>query len=57
MSVAKGETRLSLLDTARRIVLAKGYAAVGINEVLAEAGVPKGRSTTTSTPKTPSARR
>ncbi|GAA1183435.1 TetR/AcrR family transcriptional regulator [Pseudonocardia alaniniphila] len=39
---AKRETRQSLLDTARRIVLAKGYAAVGINEVLAEAGVPKG---------------
>jgi TetR/AcrR family transcriptional regulator, transcriptional repressor for nem operon len=39
---AKVETRQSLLDAARRIVLAKGYAAVGINEVLAEAGVPKG---------------
>jgi TetR/AcrR family transcriptional regulator, transcriptional repressor for nem operon len=39
---ARTETRQSLLDAARRIVLAKGYAAVGINEVLAEAGVPKG---------------
>ncbi|MET7991918.1 TetR/AcrR family transcriptional regulator [Amycolatopsis sp. NPDC005232] len=39
---AKVDTRKSLLDTARRIVLAKGYAAVGINEVLADAGVPKG---------------
>ncbi|WP_433296662.1 TetR/AcrR family transcriptional regulator [Pseudonocardia sp. CA-142604] len=39
---AKMGTRQSLLDAARRIVLAKGYAAVGINEVLAEAGVPKG---------------
>ena len=39
---AKADTRQRLLDTARRIVLAKGYAAVGINEVLADAGVPKG---------------
>ncbi|MEU3983736.1 TetR/AcrR family transcriptional regulator [Streptomyces sp. NPDC026672] len=42
MAVTKVETRRSLLDTARRIVVAKGYAAVGINEILAEAGVPKG---------------
>ena len=42
MPAAKAETRQILLDTARRIVLAKGYAAVGINEVLADAGVPKG---------------
>ncbi|WP_326835334.1 TetR/AcrR family transcriptional regulator [Amycolatopsis rhabdoformis] len=42
MPVAKAETRKTLLDAARRIVLAKGYAAVGINEVLADAGVPKG---------------
>jgi TetR/AcrR family transcriptional repressor of nem operon len=42
MPVTKVETRQALLDTARRIVLAKGYAAVGINEVLADAGVPKG---------------
>ncbi|MCI3246458.1 MULTISPECIES: TetR/AcrR family transcriptional regulator [Streptomyces] len=42
MSVAKMETRRSILDAARRIVVARGYAAVGINEVLAAAGVPKG---------------
>ncbi|CDR07447.1 TetR/AcrR family transcriptional regulator [Streptomyces iranensis] len=42
MSVTKVETRQSLLDAARRIVAAKGYAAVGINEILAAAGVPKG---------------
>jgi TetR/AcrR family transcriptional repressor of nem operon len=42
MSVTKVETRQSLLEAARRIVAAKGYAAVGINEVLAAAGVPKG---------------
>ncbi|MFF2523492.1 hypothetical protein [Streptomyces liangshanensis] len=34
MSAAKTETRRRILDTARRIVVAKGYAAVGINEVL-----------------------
>jgi len=42
MSAAKTETRRSILDAARRIVVARGYAAVGINEVLAAAGVPKG---------------
>ncbi|OLT04963.1 TetR family transcriptional regulator [Pseudonocardia sp. CNS-004] len=42
MPAAKVETRQNLLDAARRIVAAKGYAAVGINEILAEAGVPKG---------------
>ncbi|MDQ1037046.1 TetR/AcrR family transcriptional repressor of nem operon [Streptomyces sp. V3I8] len=42
MSVTKAETRQNLLDTARRIVAAKGYTAVGINEILTAAGVPKG---------------
>jgi len=42
MSITKLETRQNILDTGRRIVVAKGYAAVGINEVLAEASVPKG---------------
>ncbi|MFJ8795804.1 TetR/AcrR family transcriptional regulator [Streptomyces sp. NPDC102462] len=42
MPTTKTDTRQSLLDTARRIVAVKGYAAVGINEVLAGAGVPKG---------------
>ncbi|MCO5974907.1 TetR/AcrR family transcriptional regulator [Actinoallomurus soli] len=42
MPATKMETRQRLLDTARRIVAAKGYAAVGINEILAAAGVPKG---------------
>ncbi|MEN3586465.1 TetR/AcrR family transcriptional regulator [Streptomyces sp. ZYX-F-203] len=36
------DTRRAILDTARRIMARKGYSAVGINEVLAEAGVPKG---------------
>jgi TetR/AcrR family transcriptional repressor of nem operon len=38
----KMDTRQSILDAARRIVVQKGFAAVGLNEVLAEAGVPKG---------------
>ncbi|MEU0335637.1 TetR/AcrR family transcriptional regulator [Streptomyces sp. NPDC006193] len=36
------ETRQKILDVARRIMAHKGYSAVGLNEVLAEAGVPKG---------------
>jgi TetR/AcrR family transcriptional repressor of nem operon len=36
------DTRRAILDTAQRIMARKGYSAVGINEVLAEAGVPKG---------------
>ncbi|WP_406839250.1 TetR/AcrR family transcriptional regulator [Streptomyces sp. AHU1] len=36
------DTRRIILDTAQRIMTRKGYSAVGINEVLAEAGVPKG---------------
>ncbi|WP_335981170.1 MULTISPECIES: TetR/AcrR family transcriptional regulator [Streptomycetaceae] len=42
MAGTKVDTGQSLLETARRIVATKGYAAVGINEVLAAAGVPKG---------------
>ncbi|MDQ1036855.1 TetR/AcrR family transcriptional repressor of nem operon [Streptomyces sp. V3I8] len=36
------DTRRSILDVAQRTMAHKGYSAVGINEVLAEAGVPKG---------------
>ncbi|MCX4238561.1 TetR/AcrR family transcriptional regulator [Streptomyces ortus] len=36
------DTRRSILDAAQRIMGRKGYSAVGINEVLSEAGVPKG---------------
>ncbi|MFJ8935243.1 TetR/AcrR family transcriptional regulator [Streptomyces sp. NPDC102365] len=36
------DTRRNILDAAQRIMARKGYSAVGINEVLAEAGVPKG---------------
>ncbi|MGP3963571.1 TetR/AcrR family transcriptional regulator [Nonomuraea sp. 3N208] len=36
------DTRRSILDAAQRIMAHKGYSAVGLSEVLAEAGVPKG---------------
>lgn len=36
------DTRQVIIETAQRIMARKGYSAVGINEVLAEAGVPKG---------------
>ncbi|MDX8052300.1 TetR/AcrR family transcriptional regulator [Lentzea sp. BCCO 10_0798] len=42
MPGAQGDTRRSILDAAQRIMSHKGFAAVGINEVLSEAGVPKG---------------
>ncbi len=42
MPITKIDTRQTILDTAQRIVAHKGFAAVGLNEVLAEAGIPKG---------------
>jgi TetR/AcrR family transcriptional regulator, transcriptional repressor for nem operon len=42
MQTKETDNRQSILDTAERIMAHKGYAAVGLNEVLAEAGVPKG---------------
>ncbi|WP_415973828.1 TetR/AcrR family transcriptional regulator [Rhodococcus sp. 077-4] len=42
MPAAKVDTRQQILDTAQAIMARKGYAAVGLNEVLSEAGVPKG---------------
>jgi TetR/AcrR family transcriptional repressor of nem operon len=42
MARGRSDTREHLLEGARRIVSTKGYAAVGINEVLASVGVPKG---------------
>ncbi|MER7925998.1 MULTISPECIES: TetR/AcrR family transcriptional regulator [unclassified Streptomyces] len=42
MPATQGDTRRSILDTAQRIMSRKGFAAVGINEVLSAAGVPKG---------------
>ncbi len=34
--------RGSILETGQRIMASKGFSAVGLNEILAEAGVPKG---------------
>ncbi len=36
------DTRQRVLDVARVIILGKGYAAVGLNEILTQAAVPKG---------------
>jgi TetR/AcrR family transcriptional repressor of nem operon len=36
------DTRQSILDTAQRIMASKGFAALGLSEMLTEAGVPKG---------------
>lgn len=36
------DTRQQILDTAQDIILGKGFAAVGLNEILKTAGVPKG---------------
>ncbi|CAL9600512.1 TetR/AcrR family transcriptional regulator [Streptomyces sp. enrichment culture] len=42
MPPTQGDTRRSILDAAQRIMSRKGFSAVGINEVLSAAGVPKG---------------
>jgi DNA-binding transcriptional regulator YbjK len=36
------EVRQHILDTAMPIILGKGFSAVGLNEILATAGVPRG---------------
>jgi TetR/AcrR family transcriptional repressor of nem operon len=36
------EVRQNLLDTGQRIMAGKGFSAVGLNEILTTAGVPKG---------------
>ncbi len=36
------DTRQHILSTAQTIILGKGFAAVGLNEILKTAGVPKG---------------
>ncbi len=36
------DTKQNILQTAKGIILAKGYAAVGLSEILSAAGVPKG---------------
>jgi TetR/AcrR family transcriptional repressor of nem operon len=36
------DVRQSILETGQRIIAGKGFSAVGLNEILAAAGVPKG---------------
>ncbi|PSK95488.1 TetR family transcriptional regulator [Murinocardiopsis flavida] len=42
MPAVQGDTRRNILDAAQQIMSRKGFSAVGINEVLSAAGVPKG---------------
>jgi TetR/AcrR family transcriptional repressor of nem operon len=42
MRATKVDTRQTILDTAERLMVQKGYSAVGLTEVLTAAGVPKG---------------
>jgi TetR/AcrR family transcriptional regulator, transcriptional repressor for nem operon len=42
MTATKVDTRQTILDTAERLMVQKGYSAVGLTEVLTAAGVPKG---------------
>jgi TetR/AcrR family transcriptional repressor of nem operon len=39
---ADRDTRSTILATGRRVMGAKGFSAVGLSEILGEAGVPKG---------------
>ena len=42
MNTAKTDVRQHIIDTGMAIILGKGYSAVGLNEILGAAGVPKG---------------
>jgi TetR/AcrR family transcriptional repressor of nem operon len=42
MTSAKPDVRQHIIDTGMAIILGKGYSAVGLNEILGAAGVPKG---------------
>jgi TetR/AcrR family transcriptional repressor of nem operon len=42
MSSASSDVRRNILETGQRIMAGKGFSAVGLNEILATAGVPKG---------------
>jgi TetR/AcrR family transcriptional repressor of nem operon len=42
MSTDQHNVRQHILDTGKAIIAGKGYSAVGLNEILAAAGVPKG---------------
>lgn len=42
MSTRHDNTRQHILETGQRIIVGKGFASVGLNEILQTAGVPKG---------------
>ncbi len=42
MNTRHDNTRQHLLETGQRIIVGKGFASVGLNEILTSAGVPKG---------------
>jgi len=42
MNLRHDNTRQHILDTGKRILAGKGFASVGLNEILSTAGVPKG---------------
>ena len=42
MNIRHDNTRQHILETGHRIISGKGFASVGLNEILKSAGVPKG---------------
>lgn len=42
MTSITNDVRQRILDTGRAIIISKGFSAVGLNEILSAAGVPKG---------------
>ena len=42
MNTRHADTRQHILETGQRIIAGKGFASVGLNEILTTAGVPKG---------------
>lgn len=42
MNARHDNTRQHILETGQRIIVGKGFASVGLNEILTSAGVPKG---------------
>ena len=42
MNIRHDDTRQHIIDTGYRIIAGKGFASVGLNEILTAAGVPKG---------------
>ena len=42
MNTRHDNTRQHILETGQRIIVGKGFASVGLNEILSAAGVPTG---------------